>query len=85
MDARACFKSRRPGFPGLSRYFFGQPSLRRMISDRAWSLSETGLPGIAHTTGSDRRFSTYWLSGFGLISDGVVGALYLPWRLGQCT
>ena len=49
-----------------------------------WSLSETGLPGIAHTTGSDHHFSTYWLSGFGLISDWMVGALYLLWRLSQC-
>ena len=40
---------------------------------------------FAHTAGSDRRFSTNWLSGFGLISDGMVGALYFPWRLGQCT
>ena len=38
-------------------------------------VSETGLPGIAHTAGSDRRFSTYWLSGFGLISDGWLGSI----------
>ena len=45
-----------------------------MISDHGLrSLSETGLPGIAHTAGSDRHFSIYWLSGFGLISDGMVG------------
>ena len=37
---------------------------------------KTGLPGIAHTAGGDHRFSTYWLSGFGLISDGWLG-LYI--------
>ena len=46
------------------------------LDQRSWSLSETGLPGIAHTAGSDRRFSTHWLSGFGLISDGWLG-LYI--------
>ena len=35
----------------------------------------------APTAGSDRRFSTYWLSGFGLISDWMVGALYLLWEI----
>ena len=39
------------------------------------SVLETGLPGIAHTAGSDRRFSTNWLSEFGLISDGWLGSL----------
>ena len=46
------------------------------------SVLETGLPDIAHTAGSDHRFSTYWLSGFGLISDGMVGALYLLREIG---
>ena len=52
---------------------------------RLRSLSETALPGIAHTAGSDHRFSIYWLSGVGLISDWMVGALYLLWRLSQST
>ena len=39
------------------------------------SVLETGLPGIAQTAGSDRRFSTYWLSEFGLISDGWLGSI----------
>ena len=59
--------------------------LLRVISRLAIMVSvlETGLPGIAHTAGSDRRFSTYWLSGFGLISDWMVGALYLLWEIGS--
>ena len=39
------------------------------------SVLETGLPGIAHTAGSDHRFSTYWLSEFWLISDGWLGSI----------
>ena len=35
------------------------------------------LPGIAVTAGNDRRNSTYWRSGFELISCKMVGALYL--------
>ena len=46
------------------------------------SLSETGLPVIAHTAGSDRRFLTYWLSGFGLISGGMIGLYYLLREIG---
>ena len=34
------------------------------------------LPGSVN-----HRFSTNWLSGFGLISDGMVGALYLLWEI----
>ena len=58
------------------------------VERQTWSPSETGLPGIAvppiATVASrpDVRFKT---KDFGLISDGVNGALYLLWRLGQCT
>ena len=61
------------------------PSIHNYEEKWSWSPSESGLPGITDTPGNDRRFSTYWLSGFELISDGMVG-LYISFgRLSQCT
>ena len=42
----------------------------------SWSLSLRLVYPVFHIPpGYDRRFSTYWLSGFGLISDGWLGSI----------
>ena len=47
------------------------------------SVLETGLPGIAQTAGSDHHFSICCPNSDLFLTDGW--ALYLLWRLGQCT